>query len=145
MIQHLLWIRKEYVYKRESNFKRQLQSPICFSSEMKLNLKLISIIGIFLLGFVCASQAGTFKPFVRSRYSLRWRKTTETPKAWDSSTTSAIKEDVERSSIKTLEGSGELKDHSIQLTTVKTLFKTSTHSSDYDYYNNEVDEGDHKN
>ncbi|XP_065360292.1 uncharacterized protein LOC135954145 [Calliphora vicina] len=111
---------------------------------MKLKFKFISIL-IILLGFVCASQAGTFKPFVRSRYSLRWRKTTETPKAWDSSTASGSKEDVEKISSKTIDISEIPTDNSIQLTTVTSLLKTSTHSTDYDYYNNEVEEGEHKN
>lgn len=68
------------------------------------------------------------------------------PKIWDSTTSSLIKEDIDKSSIKPFEGSEIFKDHSIQLTTtVPTLIKTSTHSNDYDYYNNEVEEAEHKN
>lgn len=61
------------------------------------------------------------------------------PKVWDSTTSSVIKEDIDKSS-------EVFKDHSIQLTTtIPTLLKTSTHSNDYDYYNNELEEADHKN
>lgn len=82
---------------------------------------------------------------MRSRYSVRWRKTTETPKTWDSSTAFPIKEDVERISHKPTEVLDNPTDNSIQVTTITASLKTSTHSTDYDYYNNEVEEGEHKN
>ncbi|XP_037807445.1 uncharacterized protein LOC119600925 [Lucilia sericata] len=110
---------------------------------MKLNFKFISII-VLLLGLFCGTQASTFKPFVRSRYSLRWRKTTEMPKVWDSSTASSVNQETEKISLKPIDISENLADNTIHLTTVKPLLKTSTHSTDYDYYNNEVEE-EHKN
>ena len=35
-------------------------------------------------------------------------------------------------------------ENTIQATTSKNLLKTSTHPPDYDYYNNEVEEGEHR-
>lgn len=96
-----------------------------------------------------ATQAGTFKPFVRSRYSLRWRKTTETPVNWDSSTAAAVttKEDVVDRTTKILEGGVDnFTENNLQVTTMKSELRTSTHIPDYDYYgNNEVEDGEHKN
>lgn len=93
-----------------------------------------------------ACEAGTFKPFVRSRYSLRWRKTTENPKVWDASTNAAIiKEDIDKVSSKNVQTVDSSTENFIQATTANNVLKTSTHPTDYDYYNNEVDEVEQRN
>ena len=76
---------------------------------------------------------------------MRWRKTTENPKVWGSSTNPAVlKEDVGKISTKNVQTVDSATENSVLATTSKNLFKTSTHPPDYDYYNNEVEEGEHK-
>ncbi|XP_011290810.3 uncharacterized protein LOC105261549 [Musca domestica] len=107
---------------------------------MQLKNICLPLLVILLFGIIVC-HAGTFKPFVRSRYSLRWRKTTETPKLWDS-TTSSPKIEVAATS-NTVEDIKKLVETSTAAIIGGGTVKTSTHSPDYDYYgNNEIEDND---
>ncbi|XP_075149425.1 uncharacterized protein LOC142223413 [Haematobia irritans] len=98
-------------------------------------LKYTLLVAVVFLALVTACQASTFKPFVRSRYSLRWRKTTENTKTLDSTTT-APKHEISPSVVPI-----QIVDEGMKST--QTIVRTSTHPPDYDYYgNNEIEDND---
>ncbi|XP_073820403.1 uncharacterized protein [Musca autumnalis] len=101
------------------------------------------LIVVILLACVFVCHAVTFKPFVRSRYSLRWRKTTETSKLWESTTSSPKLETVAAPTMNSVENVKNLVETST--TPSAGIVKTSsTHPPDYDYYgNNEIEDNDH--
>ncbi|KAI9584713.1 uncharacterized protein LOC119634544 [Glossina fuscipes] len=96
------------------------------------------IIMAVLVIFVVACHALTFKPFLRSRYSMRWTKTTEAPKHIGVILASTTPQDVSTS--KTLKAYDSTVTSFIN--NIPSV-KTSTHLPDYDYYgNNELDDSD---
>ncbi|XP_013097500.1 uncharacterized protein LOC106080631 [Stomoxys calcitrans] len=105
---------------------------------MKFKHTLITI--VVLMALVATCRAATFKPFVRSRYSLRWRKTTEFPKTMDSTTTAPqppMGPTVDP--VKAMDKAENLQSK----TTDQATTKTSTHVPDYDYYgNHEMEDND---
>uniref|UniRef100_A0A1A9VYC4 Uncharacterized protein n=1 Tax=Glossina austeni TaxID=7395 RepID=A0A1A9VYC4_GLOAU len=87
---------------------------------------------------IATCHALTFKPFLRSRYSMRWTKTTEAPKHIGVVLASTTPQDVSTS--KTL----KVYDSTLTpfINNIPSV-KTSTHLPDYDYYgNNELDDSD---
>ncbi|KAI8044856.1 uncharacterized protein LOC128259373 [Drosophila gunungcola] len=83
--------------------------------EDKMKLTLLLIVCCCLFGLAFGNQiVATKPPFIRSRYSLRWRKTTTV--APEASTASAI--------------------NAVTTTTHHPKLATSTANADYDYYGN---------
>ncbi|XP_017142894.1 uncharacterized protein LOC108156109 [Drosophila miranda] len=87
-----------------------------------MKLTLLLILCVCLFGFVFGNTLVTKPPFLRSRYSLRWRKTT--PAATEATT-------------------GHPMDQATS--TEHPKMRTSTANADYDYYGNgEADNVVHK-